>query len=59
MDRAERKARERGKKKGWTEVEIQDRATLRRRAKDAGLWLLRMIGLTAAGRAVKEVDKRL
>jgi len=59
MDRAERKARERAVGTNRTEDEIQTRAGIRRGVKGAFLWILKAVGISLAGRAVKEVDKRL
>lgn len=59
MDRAERRARERAEGTNRTEEQIQRRAKARRGVWDIVTWAGRMIGMALAGRAVKEVNKRL
>lgn len=59
MDRAERIARERGEKKGWTEAQIQRRAWWRRTAKEAGVFGLKLLAGIGIGEAKAELEKRL
>lgn len=59
MDRAERIARERGEKKGWTEAQIQRRAWWRRAAREAGLFGLKALAGIGISKAKAELEKRL
>lgn len=59
MDRAERIARERGAKKGWTEEQIQRRVWWRRAAREAGLLGLKALAGLGVSKAKAELEKRL